>query len=107
LPKLQPSTKLLAELYAQGYQKIIGLDEVGRGAIAGPLVVAATELTIQINGITDSKLLSIGSRRILAEKIRRSARLIRFGIVSAEEIDKLGLTAAQALAYERALEDIT
>ncbi len=89
-----------------GYRRIIGLDEVGRGALAGPLVVAAVELSIFINDITDSKLLSAAKREILADKIHNLAAQVSFGSVNPEEIDKLGLTAAQKLAYVRALEGV-
>ncbi len=104
--KWQPNYKLVAELQALGYQKIVGVDEVGRGALAGPLVVAAVELPVTIAGVTDSKLLPAEDRRTLAEQIHHHSRQKRLGIVSAQEIDTLGLAAATALAYTRALEFI-
>lgn len=68
--------------------------------------MAAVELSIFIEDITDSKLLSAAKREILAEKIHKTATQVSFGSVSPEEIDILGLTAAQKLAYVRALEGV-
>lgn len=99
----RPNFALLAELKSLGYQKIIGVDEVGRGALAGPLVVAAVELNIRIDDVTDSKLLSAARRRIVAEQIHTLADQIGFGSASVEEINALGLSAALKLAYSRAL----
>lgn len=105
-PKPRPNFRLLTELTKLGYAKIVGIDEVGRGAIAGPLVVAAIELPVKIIGITDSKLLTKFERERLAKQIHLSATQISFGQASASEIDQLGLTAATKLAYERALEAV-
>lgn len=104
--KSPPNFSLVAALGQFGHKRIVGIDEVGRGALAGPLVVAAVELNQKIDGITDSKLLLPLQRRFLAEKIHQQASQIRFGSVSAQEIDALGLAAAQRLAYNRALENI-
>ncbi len=89
-----------------GVKKIVGVDEVGRGSLAGPLIVAAVELTSEIPGINDSKLVTALRRVILARQIRTIAEQIRFGWATNEEIDQLGLAAAQRLAYQRALENI-
>lgn len=97
---------MLNDLRALGYQKIVGLDEVGRGALAGPMIVAAVELPVAIPGVTDSKLLSRQQREELATQITRSAVQQQFGVVSNIEIDQLGLTAALQLAYARALEKV-
>src|SRR5579864_6840916 len=102
-PKWQPNFELLGELQALGYRRIVGIDEVGRGALAGPLIVAAVELPVKISGITDSKLISIINRRTLAEQIHQLASQISFGTSSVEEINSLGLSAATQLAYDRAL----
>lgn len=89
-----------------GYQQIVGLDEVGRGAIAGPMVVAAVEIEVCIPGVTDSKLLSATTRTELANQITTSASQVRYGSVSNQEIDELGVGVALTLAYNRALEHI-
>ena len=82
------------------------MDEVGRGAMAGPLIVCAIELTSEIPGINDSKLISAVKRTLLCQNIRTLAEQIRFGWATNDEIDRIGLAAAQRLAYQRALESI-
>lgn len=103
----RPRPRFVKDLRLLGYKTIVGIDEVGRGALAGPLVVAAVEIYQPINGINDSKLLSAQKRELLAHQIHYSALQISFGIASNDEIDQLGLAAAQRLAYERALADIS
>ncbi|MEX1052061.1 MAG: hypothetical protein WEC83_01585, partial [Patescibacteria group bacterium] len=102
-PKFSTETSLRAE---KGVQKIVGVDEVGRGALAGPLIVCAVELTREIPGVNDSKLINPPGRVILCGQIRALAEQIRFGWATNLEIDQLGLAAAQRLAYQRALNDI-
>lgn len=86
---------------------IVGVDEVGRGAWAGPLVVGAVLLggTVPI-GLTDSKKLSKKERERLDIEVRRSALGIGLGWVSAKHIDAVGLTEALKLATRRALAHI-
>jgi ribonuclease HII len=84
---------------------IVGIDEVGRGAWAGPLVVGAVALKKEIDGLTDSKKLNTSLRERLAKEIHRSS-LVGLGWVTPIEIDELGLTKATGLACERALENI-
>lgn len=107
--KLQPapSDELVRRLAQAGYLHIVGADEVGRGALAGPLVVAAVEIDIVIAGVNDSKLLTFATRHRLSEEIHRTAKQIGIGAVTNIEIDTLGLAKAQQLAYERALEGLT
>lgn len=86
---------------------IVGIDEVGRGAWAGPLVVGAVLLGgSSIEGLTDSKLLSKKERERLDGEIRRLARGIGLGWVSAHQIDQIGLSEALKLASRRALAHI-
>lgn len=86
---------------------IVGIDEVGRGAWAGPLVVGAVLLGgASIDGLTDSKLLAKKQREELDLEIRRQARAIGLGWVSAPHVDELGLTAALKLASRRAMAHI-
>lgn len=82
----------------------IGLDEVGRGAWAGPLVVGAVALDRDIPGLADSKTLSKTARKSLSEQILSGAQYTGLGWVSPSEVDDLGLTRATTLACERALE---
>jgi ribonuclease HII len=81
---------------------IVGVDEVGRGAWAGPVCVAAVRLNVPVQGLRDSKLLSAAQRQRLALDIRRFAT-VGVGWASADEIDTVGLNKALGLAMERAL----
>jgi ribonuclease HII len=85
----------------------VGIDEVGRGCLAGPLVAGAVVLGPRINGLRDSKLLTRQQREALAARIERKALAFGVGWATAAEIDQLGLTAANALAMQRALDLIT
>lgn len=83
---------------------VLGIDEVGRGAWAGPLVVAAVGLAgEEIDGLTDSKMLSKKKRGILSLKIKQTAPIIGIGWVSARDIDVIGLSEALKLAARRAV----
>lgn len=86
---------------------IVGIDEVGRGAWAGPLVVGAVLLGgAPIDGVTDSKLLTRKQREELDILIRQNALAIGLGWVSARQIDKIGLSPALKLAAKRAIAHI-
>lgn len=82
---------------------ILGIDEVGRGAWAGPLVMGAVILSEPIEGLKDSKLLTVRRRQELAEEILESAIFAGLGWADAEEIDNYGLSAAHVLACRRAI----
>ena len=86
---------------------IVGIDEVGRGAWAGPLCVAAVGLGgTEIDGLTDSKKLSVKRRERLAHQIKQTAPLVGIGWVSAANIDAIGMSAALKLAAQRALSQL-
>lgn len=95
----------MIENRATALQALIGVDEVGRGAWAGPLVVGAVQLAEIIPGLTDSKLVSKKQRKRLAEEIKLKAAWYGLGWVEPDEIDLLGLSAATTLAIRRAIED--
>ena len=82
---------------------IVGIDEVGRGCLAGPVCVAAVALKQPIDGVKDSKLLSKLQRQVLAYEIRQQALVIGIGWASHAIIDQQGLTAALRLAAIQAL----
>src|SRR6478609_3044895 len=87
---------------------ILGIDEVGRGPWAGPLVVGAVVLGGQpIDGLTDSKKLTKKRREQLDVIIRDQAAGYGLGWVHANEIDELGLSECLKLATRRAVEQIT
>ena len=80
---------------------IMGIDEVGRGPWAGPVVAAAVVLRDTIPGLKDSKTLTARRRQELSDEILRFSQ-VGVGWVTPEEIDQLGLTAAVGLAMRRA-----
>ena len=84
----------------------VGIDEVGRGCWAGPVVAGAVVLAQPISGLKDSKKLSNQRREKLGFMINEQAAAIGIGWVSAEEVDTIGLTAAVRLAMSRALDQI-
>lgn len=84
----------------------VGIDEVGRGCWAGPLVAGAVMLARPITGLNDSKLLNKARREELATIIEKEALAIGLGWVDAETIDKVGITLAVKLAMKQALEQI-
>lgn len=84
----------------------VGVDEVGRGCWAGPLVAGAVALGKPIIGLKDSKLLSKSQRQKLALQIRVEALGYGLGWVSPAEVDKLGLTIGTSLAMQRALAQV-
>ena len=86
---------------------ILGIDEVGRGVWAGPLVVGAVVLGgAQIEGLNDSKLLTKKRREQLYEEVYASGAGIGLGWVSPAEIDDIGLSQALRLATKRAVQDV-
>lgn len=86
---------------------IAGVDEAGRGPLAGPVVAAAVIWDAPIVGIKDSKLLSPAQREHFYEKIVDSAVSHAIGIASVEEIEKYNILQATLLAMQRAIEGLT
>ncbi len=85
---------------------LVGIDEVGRGCWAGPLVAGAVVLGNPLKGLRDSKKLSRAQRETLSVSIYAEALAVGLGWVEPQEVDALGLTAAVRLAMERALVQI-
>lgn len=83
---------------------IAGVDEVGRGPLAGPVVAAAVILDHLIPGIQDSKKISAKNRAHLAEQIKTHAIAYAYGRAEVEEIDQLNIHHATLLAMQRAIE---
>ncbi len=105
-----PSFDEEAALWAQGYRCIAGLDEVGRGPLAGPVVAAAVVLypveddLSWLADVRDSKTLSARQRERLDELIRRHAFGVGVGVVSPTVIDRDGIVPASRRAMLRAME---
>ena len=93
------------EVFAQGYKLVCGIDEAGRGPLAGPVCAAAVILPphLEIPGLTDSKKLTDKKRRELMPIIKEQAIAWGIGFASHEEIDEINILQATFLAMERAL----
>ena len=104
--KTFPTFKIEQELWGLGYRMVCGLDEAGRGALAGPLVAAAVILPKKaIENLNDSKLLTAKERSSLHEIIIKSAYW-GVGIAEVEEINFHGIQTATYLAFQRSLDKL-
>ena len=101
-----PSLAVERELWDAGHDVVVGMDEVGRGAWAGPLTVGAAVLPRdrRVYKVRDSKQLLASEREALFDRIAGWCSAWAVGHVSAEECDELGMSEAQRLAARRALE---
>lgn len=113
-PAPDPDLRWERAFWGGGLLRVAGVDEVGRGAMAGPLVAAAVifpacegwalrRLRAALAGVRDSKLLTPERRVELLGTIERSAVAIGVGVVPVEEIDAVGLGPANRIAMERAV----
>ncbi|RMF67145.1 MAG: ribonuclease HII [Calditrichaeota bacterium] len=96
------------ELWRQGKRLVAGVDEAGRGPLAGPVVAAAVvyDGTPDIVGIDDSKQLDADTRERLYDLIRQEALAHAVGIAEVEEIDRLNILRASLLAMRRAIANL-
>lgn len=98
--------------FSKQYGVVAGVDEVGRGALAGPIVASAvvfsnySKIKKSIGKIRDSKILTPPEREVLDKIIRSEAADFAIGEVSVEEIDKFGIGAANVMAFKRALDGL-
>jgi len=107
-----PSFAEEEKLTAQGYQLIAGVDEVGRGALAGPVVAAAVILPGRIKAhwldrVRDSKQLTPVSRELLSRYIKEAAISIGIGMASHRIIDTQGIVRATRIAMKQAIDQLT
>lgn len=110
MTRINPDTLFETELWNSGLKHVAGLDEAGRGALAGPVSVGAVILpndppllTSALAGARDSKQMTPPQRERLADQIREVALHWSVGFASAEEIDLQGIVRATRLAALRAL----
>lgn len=106
-----PSLRIEGRYFADGCQAVAGMDEVGRGAWAGPVTIGIAVVR-QGNrrippGVRDSKLLSWHERERIFEPLGRALSDWAVGHASNEECDELGMTVAQRLAAKRALDQLS
>lgn len=104
-----PTLDFEQELWDKGYKLVCGLDEVGRGSFAGPVVVGVVVFPPGVDlpeGIADSKLLTPKKRERLSKEIKESA--LEWGIaeVSVEVINKVGIGRAAQMAFKQAVEGL-
>jgi len=109
----RPTLVFEQRFWTQGYRFVAGLDEAGRGALAGPVVAAAVILSPEADhepllaaGVRDSKLLTPSRRDRLFELVRQQAEGWAVGLVAASEIDRLGIVAATQQAMGLALRQL-
>ncbi|TPW12419.1 MAG: rnhB [Acidimicrobiaceae bacterium] len=104
-----PTRSIERDLWARGYEVVVGVDEVGRGAWAGPLMVGAAVLPRdkRVNGVRDSKLLTEANRELLFDRIASWCISWAVGAASQQECDEMGMAVAQRLAARRAIEALS
>jgi ribonuclease HII len=104
-----PTDEFELEARRRGYRRVAGLDEAGRGPLAGPVVAAAVILPTRcrLAGINDSKQVSELERTRLYEVIIQRARAVAVGVATEQEIDCLNILEATRLAMSRALTALT
>jgi len=113
--KAKPETPSFFEerrLRAQGYRHIAGIDEVGRGALAGPVVAAAIVLPSRLKAhwaglVRDSKQLTPKKRELLYDHISEIAIAIGIGSVDCLAIDTLGIVRATEMAMKQAIDQLS
>lgn len=107
MPVADPTLEFETSMHAAGARFVIGCDEVGRGAIAGPVAVGMCVVDAGVgafpSGLRDSKMLSEKRREVLAPSSRNWALFSAVGMASPLEVDRLGISAALGLAGKRAL----
>ena len=97
-------------LLAQGYRYVIGVDEVGRGPLAGPVVCAAVVMPLEeselVIGVDDSKKISEKKRELLAQEIQKKAKAYTMVEVSEKIIDEINILNATKLGMKQAIEKL-
>jgi len=106
LKRSAPSLDVERSLWADGHQVVVGIDEVGRGAWAGPLTLGAAVVPRdrRVNKIRDSKMLTEREREALFDRVAGWCEAWAVGHASEEECDELGMSEAQRLAARRAID---
>lgn len=96
------------EFWEQGHQVVVGLDEVGRGAWAGPLVIGAAVIPQdrRLYKLRDSKLLTEAERESMFDRVAEWCVAWSLGIVGHDECDELGMSASLRLAARRAIDSL-
>lgn len=103
-----PDRKVERLLWDEGHDVVVGIDEVGRGAWAGPLAIGVAVLPRdrRVNGVRDSKMLTENGREALFDRVAGWCTAWAVGWASERECDQLGMAEAQRLATRRAIADL-
>ena len=103
-PPSAPTLTTERSLWDKGHTFVCGLDEAGRGCLAGPVIAAAVIMPkdVQLDGVNDSKRVGPQKRETLAKQIRRKAIAFAIGTCTPEEIDRLNILHAAMEAMRRA-----
>ncbi|MDF2519839.1 MAG: ribonuclease [Clostridia bacterium] len=106
IQRLHNMTEFERQCYSEGYKLVAGIDEVGRGPLAGPVVAAAVILGegVVIPGVNDSKKLSEAKREYLYEEIKSKALAVGVGMAEVELIDEINILNATYIAMKRAID---
>lgn len=106
--RLEQMWKWERKCYQQGYQFVAGVDEAGRGPLAGPVVAAAVILPpdFDVTGMNDSKQLTEAQRKDLRERIEQGAIQIGIGVVDASYIDRYGILQATMKSMNIAVQQL-
>jgi len=104
-----PSVRLERRLIKEGYERIAGVDEAGRGPLAGPVVAAAVMLPhdIHIKGLKDSKKLSPKKREKLYKEIFKKAKSVGIGVIGEGKIDEVNIHQASFIAMKVAIKSLS
>lgn len=103
LNTVEGMTEFEEQAAANGFTRIAGVDEAGRGSLAGPIVAAAVILDGAIPGLNDSKQLTASQREFLFERLHEGGHCIGIGCVGADEIDLIGIQGANYKAMAEAV----
>lgn len=110
-PAIFPTRKEEKALFLQGYEMVAGVDEVGRGCLAGPVVAAAVIMPHRLNGswvkkVRDSKMLPEAQRESLKKEIVKVALGVGVGMMDSRYIDSRGIVQATRMAMQIAIESL-
>lgn len=106
--RLKQLKEIENELYKEGIQHIAGIDEAGRGPLAGPVVIASVIMPVDSNieGVNDSKKVSEKKREILYEKITEEAVSWSAAIISQQEIDQINILNATKKGLTQSIQQL-
>lgn len=106
---IYPDTKKEEQLWKKGFKYVVGIDEAGRGPLAGPVVVAGVVIGSSedlVEGVKDSKKMSKKRREEVFESIKKKCKAYAIGIIDAKEIDRIGIKYAVRKGMKKVVNDI-